>query len=307
MGLSRSLADFAAEIGGVDGGPVCVRGGATQWDVGGLPADGTREVRAPSGIVAHQPAEMTVQVGAGTTVAELHRELAVHHQTTVLHGAEGATVGGVLAVGRNGIRSTRHGALRDVLLAATYVSGEGRTVHAGGPTVKNVTGFDLCRLLVGSLGTLGLLGTVTLRVRPLPETTAWLTGVTDPFALRDALYRPAAILWDGATTWVALEGYAADVAAEREVCRRAGLVDAADGPALPGGRHVGRPSEVRGFAAAHPGCGRFVAEVGVGIVHVEHPPTRARPDAAACALHARVRAELDPTGRCNPGRDPLAV
>lgn len=307
MGLTRTIDDFVAEVGDATSGPVCVRGGATHWHVGGAPAPGTREVVAPAGIISFQPAEMIVRVGAGTTLAEMHDALAAHGQHTALDGPAGATVGGVLAVGRNGIRSMRHGALRDALLAATYVSGEGRLVHAGGPTVKNVTGFDLCRLLVGSLGTLGLLGEVTLRTRPLAPTTAWLTGRTDPFALLDALYRPAAVLWDGTTTWVALEGYAADVADQRDRCTRAGLTDTDRGPELPAGRWVGRPAAVRGFATTFPGTGRFVAEVGVGIVHAEHAPPRPRPDDAAVALHARVRAELDPTGRCNPGRDPLAV
>lgn len=307
MGLTRSITEFADEIGGPDAGPVCVRGGAHHWTVGGAPALGTREVRAPAGIVTYQPAEMTVRAGAGTSLAELHDTLAAHGQTTVLDGPPGATIGGLLAVGRNGIRSGRHGAMRDSLLAATYVSGEGRTIVAGGPTVKNVTGFDLCRLLVGSLGTLGLLADVTLRTRPRPHTSIWLTGEVDPFVLHRSLYRPAAVLWDGARTWVALEGYEADVAAQAASCRAAGLIDADVGPDLPAGRWVGAPAAVAGFGLAHPDAGRWVAEIGVGIVHVTDPPARAQPAAAARALHAAVRERFDPLGRCNPGRDPLAV
>ena len=64
-----------------------------------------------------------------------------------------------------------------------YVSAEGTVVKAGGPTVKNVSGFDLCRLLVGSLGTLGLIAEVVLRTRPLPAAERWLAGEADPFAL----------------------------------------------------------------------------------------------------------------------------
>ena len=307
MALTRSIADFADEIGGPQAGPVCVRGGGRHWAVGGGPTPDTREVRAPAGIVTYLPAEMTVRAGAGTSLAELHDALAVHGQTTVLDGPPDATLGGLLAVGRNGIRSGRHGALRDALLASTYISAEGRTIVAGGPTVKNVTGFDLCRLLVGSLGTLGLLADVTLRTRPRPPTSIWLTGEVDPFALHRSLYRPAAVLWDGTRTWVALEGYEADVAAQAAPCRAAGLVDASAGPDLPAGRWVGTPAAVAGFGRAHPDAGRWVAEIGVGIVHVAAPPARPQPAAGVRALNAAVRAQFDPYNRCNPGRDPLAV
>ena len=307
MGLTRSLADFADEVGGADAGPVCVRGGATQWDIGGAPDHGVREVVAPSGIVAFQPAEMTVHVGAGTTVDALHDSLAVERQTTALAGERGATVGGVIAVGRNGPRSLRHGPMRDVLLQARYVSAEGRLVTAGGPTVKNVTGFDLCRLLVGSLGTLGLLGDVILRTRPLPETQVWLGGHADPWALLDRLYRPGCVLWDGHTTWVQLEGYVDDVAAQTAVCRAAGLVVGTEPPLLPVHRHAGRPVDTTTFAARHPEAGGFIAEIGVGVVHTARPMTRPPSPIEVAALHRRLRIEFDPTARLNPGRDPLAV
>src|SRR5207247_4197918 len=104
---------------------------------------------------------------------------------------DGATVGGVLAVGRSGLRRLRFGPIRDVLLEARYVSAEGRLVKAGGPTVKNVSGFDLCRLLVGSLGTLGLLAEVVLRCRPLPAESRWLAGEADPLGLLRRPYRPS--------------------------------------------------------------------------------------------------------------------
>ena len=87
-------------------------------------------------------------------------------------------------------------------------------MKAGGPTVKNVSGFDLRRLLVGSLGTLGLIGEVVLRTRPLPAASRWVSGPTDPFALAALLYRPTSILWDGTHTWVLLEGDPDDVDAQ---------------------------------------------------------------------------------------------
>src|SRR5438309_4583185 len=208
-GGRMDLKGFAAEVGGE--GAVTVVGGRTQWDVGGSVDTSVREVQAPSGIVEFEPAEMTVRCGAGTTVAELDAVLGEHGQCVALSGDDGATVGGVLAVGHSGIRRLRQGPVRDVLLEARYVSAGGRLIKAGGPTVKNVSGFDLCRLLVGSLGTLGFLGEVVLRCRPLPATSRWLAGETDPFELFRRLTQPSSILWDGTKTWVLLEGHPADV------------------------------------------------------------------------------------------------
>src|SRR5207247_1911290 len=172
---------------------------------------------------------------------------------------DGATVGGVLAVGRSGLRRLRFGPIRDVLLEARYVSAEGRLVKAGGPTVKNVSGFDLCRLLVGSLGTLGLLAEVVLRCKPLPALSRWLAGEAEPFDLFHRLARPSSILWDGTTTWVLLEGRPADV---EDQARLTSFSDVEGPPPLPtGGRVSMRPSQLRTLE------GTFVAEIGVGIVH----------------------------------------
>ncbi len=88
-------------------------------------------------------------------------------------------------------------------------------MQAGGPTVKNVSGFDLCRLLVGARGTLGFIGDVILRTRPLPAHSQWFTAeADDPFPIFAALYRPTSVLWNGSRLWVLLEGHPADVAAQ---------------------------------------------------------------------------------------------
>jgi glycolate oxidase FAD binding subunit len=207
---------FAAEVGPAEAGPVVAVGGRTQWEVGGLVDASCREVRAPVGVVEHVPAEMTVRVRAGTTVAALDGALAEHGQCVALPDAPGATVGGVLAVGRSGLRRLGWGPVRDAVLEVRYVSAEGDLVKGGGPTVKNVSGFDLPRLLVGSLGTLGIIAEVVLRTRPVPLAERWHAAPegTDPFALRRALHRPACVLWDGTFTWVLLDGHPADVDAE---------------------------------------------------------------------------------------------
>lgn len=297
------LAAFADEVGGE--GPVAVAGGRTNWAIGGGPAAGVRVVAAPAGVVEYEPAEMTVRVRAGTTVADLDAALAGWGQGVALPMVPGSTVGGALAVGHSRVTALRDGPVRDVLLEARYVSAEGRLVKAGGPTVKNVSGYDLCRLLVGSLGTLGLLAEVVLRTRPRPPCSRWLAGASDPGAVRSALYRPSAVLWDGRTTWVCLRGHEVDVDAEGALLDDLGM-DVVDGPpALPPHRHRVDPAAVPELVESLPGG--FVAEVGVGVVHASTPPPTPSVAEPVADLCRRVKAQFDPTGRLNPGRDPLAV
>ena len=303
--IDRPLHDFAAEVGTAD--PVVAVGGRTQWWVGGRPDPSAREVRAPSGVMRHEPAEMIVRVRAGTTVAELDAALAEGGQTIALDPADPrqATVGGVLAVGHSGPRRLGWGPARDTLLEARFVSAEGRLIRAGGPVVKNVTGFDLCRLLVGSLGTIGLLAEVVLRARPRPPVSMWLRGaVDDPDRLRDRLFRPSSILWNGTDCWVLLEGHAADVDAE-VAAMGAGFEPVEQPPPLPNaGRWSVSPSAIGELVTAlDPGT--FVAEIGVGIVHTATappppPPRRTGPEWAA--IQRRIKTHFDPTGRLNPGR-----
>jgi FAD/FMN-containing dehydrogenase len=305
-GRSDPLAAFAAEVGPAAAGRVAAVGGRTQWDVGIVDDGDVRHVRPPAGVVAVEAADMTVRVRAGTPVAEVDDALAAVGQTVALPAWPGATVGGVLAVGRSGLRRLGWGPMRDVLLEARAVSADGRMVKAGGPTVKNVSGYDLCRLLVGSLGTLALVAEVVLRTRPRPAAERWLSGRADPFALAERLYRPASILWDGTTTWALLDGHPDDVAAQAALT---GLADVDGPPALLGPHRWSlRPSELRRLAGgADRPAGRFVAEVGVGVVHAERPGPPRPVDRQVAELHRRIKAVFDPTDRLNPGHDPLAV
>ena len=144
------LNHFAEQVGAA--GTVTIAGASTR----GGACCGVRTVSAPSGIVELLPAEMTVRCGAGTAVDELSAALSEAGQYVAL--PQGGTVGGALAAGRSDVLRLGHGPVRDTLLQTRFVSAEGRVVKAGGATVKNVSGFDLCRLLVGSWGTLGFLG-----------------------------------------------------------------------------------------------------------------------------------------------------
>ena len=239
---------------------------------------------------------MTVCCGAGTLVAELDEALAAVGQCVAIPPS--GTVGGALAAGRSGLRRLGYGPVRDTLLQARYVSAAGDVVKAGGPTVKNVSGFDLCRLLVGSYGTLGFLGEVILRTRPRARHEQWFATTADPIETFRRLYRPTSVLWDGTTTWVLLEGHPDDVAA---AAAAAGLVEAAGPPSLPtGGRWSIPPSELTSLR------GTFVAEVGVGVVHHADPPPAVEVSDAVRELNRRIKHNFDPTGRLNPALDVLS-
>ena len=292
-----ALESFAAEVG--SDGPVAVVGGRTHWEVGGECSEGTRLVRAPSGVRSFDPADMTIRVGAGTLVTELDAALSEAGQRANLPIVPGATVGGVLVVGRDDVHALGRGRLRDVLLEAVYVAEDGRLVKVGGPTVKNVSGFDLCRLLVGSLGTLGLVGEVILRTWPRPAVQLWMAGQCDPDVLRRELYWPSSILWDGQTSWVHLEGHESDVESEADQARSLGCEPTDGPPRLPAHRVPTAVLEAVGLS------GSYLVQFGTGSTYVDEPLPVPDPDPAVVALHGRLKAEFDPRGRLNPGRDPL--
>jgi FAD/FMN-containing dehydrogenase len=310
MGMTATLVDhdpallaFAEQIGTTE--PIAVRGAGTRWGLGGASSAGTRVIAAPTGIVSYQPEEMTVRVRAGTSVSELNLELAARGQRTALPD-RGGTVGGALAVGENDVCVAGRSTVRSSLLQVRYVSAEGRVVNGGGPTVKNVTGFDLPRIMVGSLGTLGLLAEAIIRTNPIPAVSVWLTAHdVDPFVVFDALQHPSAVLWNGATTWVQLEGHAADVAAERAALSPlARFTETERPPSLPEQRWSLTPSAIRTLDHAH--LGDFVAVIGVGMVFATRPQPVRSLSAAVREVHDRLKGNFDPTGRLNPGRDAAA-
>jgi glycolate oxidase FAD binding subunit len=328
--IDRAIDDLCAAVRDAD--VVVPVGGRTHWEVGGSPPSGT-EVRAPSGIVEYDPAELTVTVGAGTTVRELDAVLAAAGQQCPLDPRDpAATVGGVLAVGLSGPRRLRYGPLRNRLLEVHFVTSDGRRIKGGGRTVKNVSGYDIARLMVGSFGTLGVIVQATLRCEPLPRAVEWLECAA-PGAVTRA-FRLATALTNGMRTAVLVEGYPEDVAAEAE---RLGAVPSSEPIGWPAGRHRGRVSVP---PTALDALGRalddlpvsWLAEIGVGTVHVATDDDAALAATRALArrfdgwmlreagapgidgfgvdlpnrpVMARIKDALDPRGACNPGRLPL--
>lgn len=295
------LLSFAAEVG--TEGRVAIEGGRTRWDVGGAVAADCRLLSAPSGIVDYAPAEMTVKVRAGTTVAELEATLADHGQRAALP-VRGGTVGGAIAVGEDHSESLGRGLVRDSVLQVRYVSAEGHLVTGGGPVVKNVSGFNIPKLMTGSLGTLGLIVEVVLRTNPIPAMSRWLrSDDVDPFAVLDTVLKASAVFHDGSSTFVLLEGHQPDVDAESTKLATIGtFVDTSGPPPLPDHRWSFAPGALRHLDAI--ATGSFVASIGVGRVWAEHPPPPPEADPVVDLISSRMKANFDPTGRFNPGRTP---
>jgi FAD/FMN-containing dehydrogenase len=296
---SARLQQFVDEI--ADSGPVRVVGGRTQWEVGRRRVEDAREVHAPSGVVDVQAAELIVRCGAATTVEELSVALAEQGLQCPLDpiDPQRATVGGVLSVGHSGVRRLRHGHLRDLLLEAQYVSADGLLRRAGAPVVKNVTGFDVCRMLVGSIGTLGMIGEVVLRCQPAPGARLWMTAEADPWEVRRVLFRPSSILWDGTRTWVQIEGTSAEVTAEVRCLPGSGWDECAP-PVVPEGRSSIEPGAVRSLTTLANGSG-WLAELGTGTVHGVAIPTQTTLPTYVRDMNRTVKDAFDPDGRCNPG------
>lgn len=287
------LTEFASAVG--DSGPVSVHGLGSRRVRRDPSIDSGRFVIAPSGVSEYQPDEMTIACGAGTTLAELRAVTATSRQFVALPGD--GTVGGALAIGRSGIDRLGVGPVRDALLQVTFVDHRGRLVAAGGPTVKNVSGFDLARLLVGSFGRLGFIAHVILRTRPLPANSRWFVTEADAPRVSDLqsrLYRPAALLWDGRQLHVRLDGHADDITAAARVH---GLSEVAGPPVIDQPyRWSVAPSRVGAVVEA--ANGRACGEVGVGIVHhVEPQPGRRE---TLDPIEARLFDEFDPHRRLNP-------
>ena len=155
---------------------VRLRGGGTKDFYGDALRGEVLDTRSYAGIVDYEPTELVVTARCGTPLVELERTLEANSQCLPFeppHFGAGATIGGCIAAGLSGPRRASAGALRDFVLGVKLVDGRGQALAFGGRVMKNVAGYDASRLVAGSLGTLGLIAEVSLKIAPRPrvETT----------------------------------------------------------------------------------------------------------------------------------------
>jgi len=157
--------------------PLRIRGGGTKDWYGQSLAGEMFDTRAYSGVVSYEPTELVITARCGTPLAEVEALLAQQRQMLAFepprYGAE-STIGGVVASALSGPRRASAGAVRDFVLGAVMMDGHGEALRFGGQVMKNVAGYDVSRLLAGSLGTLGLILEVSLKVLPMPVSEATL-------------------------------------------------------------------------------------------------------------------------------------
>jgi len=184
--------------------------------------------------VAYDPAEMLCVVGAGMRTRDLAALLGEGGQEWPVDAPDEATVGGVIATGGPTVRQLRVGAMRDTVVEMEVVSGDGRLVRSGARTVKNVTGFDVHRLMTGSLGTLGVIVQAALKVRPLPKASRTLVTREGGIALAARLLLgvplAAAVLAEPDRILVRLEGWPEEIEEQTAAARAVTVVDEVDGP-----------------------------------------------------------------------------
>ncbi len=202
----RTVAE-AAQLLRDTAGTVLVRGGGTKLGWAGRVTDpdlilDTTELQ---GLLTYNPADMTASVRAGTTLRALQEQLAANHQWLALDpptARTGATVGGLLAAGDCGPSRLRYGGIRDLVIGVTLVLADGTVARAGGHVIKNVAGYDLAKLVHGSLGSLALISEVVVRLHPRPQSSATTSATTDAaqataaaLAIMASPLEPAAIEW----------------------------------------------------------------------------------------------------------------
>lgn len=207
----RAVAEVLA-VAAADGLTVAPVGGGTALALGNPPErlDLALSTEGLAGIIAYEPTDLTLSVGAGARFAEVQAVLAEHGQGLPLDVAhpEAATIGGLIATALSGPRRLGSGTLRDLLIGISVAHPSGTITKAGGFVVKNVTGFDLPRVYHGSLGTLGVIVSANFKVLPLPRTETTLLA---RFETLDAALAAATSLLGSRLRPAALELLRADV------------------------------------------------------------------------------------------------
>ena len=183
--------------------------GAGSWLDWGRPPDRAGIVLSTermAGVTEFEPADLTISVAAGTPLAEVEETVAVDRQTLGLDppARPGATIGATIALAAAGPLRLSLGTPRDTVLGLELITGDGRIVRIGGRVVKNVAGYDLVRLIVGSRGTLGLITLAHVKLRPAPDTDLTAVFAADsPEWLMDRVYGAAAKVWPAAVELLA--------------------------------------------------------------------------------------------------------
>lgn len=169
-----------------DKSPLQIRGGGTKDFYGNTPTGSVLDTRALSGVIAYEPHELVITAFAGTPLAEIEYTLQAHRQMLAFeppHFGATATIGGCVAAGLAGPRRSSagytYGSVRDFLLGARLLNGHGDVLSFGGTVIKNVAGYDVARILAGSLGILGIIVDVSLKVLPQPVSETTLRFVMD--------------------------------------------------------------------------------------------------------------------------------
>ena len=220
---SELLREFAAK-----GRTVGFTGGEEAGGPASVPVDETVSTRALAQIVDYVPSDQIVTVQAGMTVSRLQAALNEHQQRLAIDppAADRTTIGGAVASASYGPLRTRYGTARDVIVGMTIVRADGTLARGGGKVVKNVAGFDIPKLMVGTYGTLAMVGTITFRLHPLPQSSCELVfPACDAAALRSlcasmtkAQLEPSAVyaVFDGVSYACAVrfEGFPAGVEAQ---------------------------------------------------------------------------------------------
>ncbi len=225
VAIDRALDDVreAVRAAAADGRALHLVGGGTKTFYG-EPCEGDElRLDAVRGIVSYEPSELVIQVRCGTPLAEVHEALAAHGQMLAFEPpafGPTATIGGVVAAGLSGPRRASAGAVRDFVLGATIVDAQGRVLRFGGQVMKNVAGYDVSRLMCGSLGILGPIVEVSLKVLPQPMREASVRLALDAVDAIETMNRwcaqplpISATRWCDGEAWVRFSGAAPAVEA----------------------------------------------------------------------------------------------
>ena len=256
-------------------------------------------------ILEHEAGDLTCTVEAEIPLSALRQALARHGQMLALDPPGDPTVGACLAANLSGPRRHRYGTMRDLVIGATVLLGDGTVASSGGKVVKNVAGYDLAKLFCGSEGRLGRVVRLSLRLHPVPEATATVVAPADPdralAVLRSGLTPSAvdihwpdrlALLFEGSARAVAAQVEAARELIGAEPAGEEVWVDAAERQAAAEERISFVPGSLAEVLAAEV---EAVVRVAAGVAYVAHPVADPR-DPAEIALVERIRAAFDPGG-----------